>query len=382
MPLVLAGTVATVAAAFDTAPRSVEIAPLDEAVTFARVRSSDGPRVLAVTRYADGRVDGVDLSALLGRPVSDPVALLADEDLTRLAERIASAPDATRTTAPVTDLDLPVDLSAHHVAAGTNYPEHAGESEVTDGPFLFAKMVAPTPSRATVAAGDGLLDYEVELAFVTLGPLDGSETKPGVGQPLFGIVACNDYTDRATLLRHVDVWNPASGTGFTTGKSFPGYLPIGDLFVVPHDARAFARNLELKLWVNGELRQQARVSEWIWDLDRMLDETWARRDVTWEHRGAQVSLLSPQKTIPARTLVMAGTPAGTVFHGVDFGTRARGALAWVLGGFASPLPSHIVETYIRDAHGAGGYLQPGDRVVIHVDRLGVVANEIVAGRPS
>jgi 2-keto-4-pentenoate hydratase/2-oxohepta-3-ene-1,7-dioic acid hydratase in catechol pathway len=353
----------------------LEIAPLDEAVTFARLR--EGRRVLAVTRWADGRVDGVDLSALLGRPVTDPIDLLAGHDLAALAAHIDGAPDETRVSAAVDQLDLPADLGAHHIAAGTNYPEHAGESEVTDGPFLFAKMVAPTGSRAPVPAGDGLLDYEVELAFVVLAPLD----RPGA-TPRLGLVVCNDYTDRATLLRHVDVWDPASGTGFTTGKSFPGYLPVGDLLVVPHDARAFARDLELRLWVNGELRQQARVSEWIWDLDRMLAETWARRDVTWQHRGGRVSLLSPAKTIPERTLLMAGTPAGTVFQGVGIGTRARGALAWMLGGFAGSLPSRVVETWVREAREAGTYLQPGDRVAVRVDRLGVVVNEIVSGRDS
>jgi 2-keto-4-pentenoate hydratase/2-oxohepta-3-ene-1,7-dioic acid hydratase in catechol pathway len=370
--LVLAAGVPAAAGA-PPATGSVEIAPLDEAVTFARVRRDGAHRVLAVTRWADGAVEGVDLSALLGRPVSDPIALLDDEeDQGALADRIAAAPDATRVTAAAGDLDLPVELGAHHVAAGTNYPEHAGEADVTDGPFLFAKLVEPTQSRAPVSAGDGLLDYEVELAFVTLTPLESAQATPRLG-----LVVCNDYTDRATLLRHVDVWNPASGTGFTTGKSFPGYLPVGDLLVVPRDVRAFADGLELRLWVNGELRQQTRASEWIWDLDRLLAETWARRDVTWEHRGGQVSLLSPAKTIPARTLLLAGTPAGTVFQGVDVGTRARGAFAWLWSGFEGPLPAHVVETYVRDARAAGGYLKPGDQVVIHVERLGVVANAII-----
>lgn len=98
--------------------------------------------------------------------------------------------------------------------------------------------------------------------------------------------------------------------------------------------------------------------------------------MTWEHRGEQVSLLSPEKTIPERTLILAGTPAGTVFQGVDLGTRLRGAAAWLAGGWETPLPQHVVELHVREAREAGAYLQPGDRVVIQVDRLGVIDNRI------
>lgn len=371
-PLILVAALAAAPGPARAADEAVEIAPLAEALTFARERTDAGPRVLAVTRYADGAAWGVDLSLLLGRPVADPIDVLRDEGWDGLRERIAAAPDTARTMVSAERLDLPVGLRDHHVAAGTNYPEHAGEAEVEDGPFLFAKLVRPTGPRAPVPAGDGLLDYEVELAFVTLEPLAAGD-RPATT----GLVVCNDYTDRATLLRHVDVWNPASGTGFTTGKSSRGHLPVGDLFVVPKDVRAFVRSLELELRVNGELRQRAPVTSWIWDLDRILAETWARRDVTWEHRGERVSLLSPTKTIPDRTLVMAGTPAGTVFRGIDLGTRARGAIAWLLGGWDLALPRRVVEAYVREAREARVYLQPGDRVAIRADRLGVVENEIV-----
>jgi 2-keto-4-pentenoate hydratase/2-oxohepta-3-ene-1,7-dioic acid hydratase in catechol pathway len=317
-------------------------------------------------------VTGVDLSTLLGGAVSDPIDVLNAHGWEDLRARIAAAPEGSLATASADRLTLPLNLRDHHIAAGTNYPEHAGEAEVEDGPFLFAKLVRPTAPRATVAAGDALLDYEVEVAFVTLAPLREGDTPA-----MMGLVVCNDYTDRATLLRHVDVWDPASGKGFTTGKSAPGFLPVGDLFVVPRDVRRFAAALELRLWVNDELRQETRVSEWIWDLDRILAETWARRDVTWDHRGVAVSLLSPEKTIPDRTLIMAGTPAGTVFQGVDLSTRARGVVGWLAGGWNTPIAANVIETYIRRAREAGAYLQPGDRVVLRVDRLGTIENEIV-----
>ena len=42
------------------------------------------------------------------------------------------------------------------------------EAQVDDGPFLFPKLVTPSGPRAPVSAADRLLDYEVELCWVTL----------------------------------------------------------------------------------------------------------------------------------------------------------------------------------------------------------------------
>jgi 2,4-didehydro-3-deoxy-L-rhamnonate hydrolase len=347
---------------------TVVIAPLDDALTFAR---TDG-RVLVVTEYRAGRVAGVDVGRALGRDAHDPITVLDEVGYDGVRGLVDGAGGTARVVVDATTLGVPVDLGAHQVAAGTNYPEHAGEAEVEDGPFLFAKLVEPTAPRASVAAGDALLDYEVELAWVTLGPV-----APGEMPSRMGLVLCNDYTDRATLLRLVDVWDPTSGKGFTTGKSAPGYLPLGDLFVVPRDVRRFAAGLELRLSVNGALRQRTPVAAQIWDLDAMLRETWARRGVTWEHRGAQVGLTPAGDVIPARTLLMSGTPGGTVFAGVDGRTRAAGVLAWLAGGWDRPLTAQVVEAYVRRAREARRYLQPGDRVTIHVDRLGVVDNTIV-----
>jgi 2-keto-4-pentenoate hydratase/2-oxohepta-3-ene-1,7-dioic acid hydratase in catechol pathway len=351
---------------------TVDIAPPEAALTFARIAPSGTPRVIAVASYQAGRVAGVDLSALLGRDVGDPIAVLDAVGYDALRDRIVAAIDDARVAVSARDLVLPIDLGNHHIAAGTNYPEHADEAEVEDGPFLFAKLVEPTAPFAPVPAGDALLDYEVELAWVTLAPLAARETPTRMG-----LVLCNDYTDRATLLRHVDAWDPTSGKGFATGKSFPGYLPVGTLFVVPRDVREFAAALELHLWVNGELRQRAPVAAQVWDLDEMLAATWARRAVTWEHRGTRVSLLAAGDTIPARTLLMSGTPGGTVFAGVDMRARASGVLAWLGGGWQTALTTHVVEAYIGNARAAARYLQPGDRVTIHVERLGVIENEIV-----
>src|SRR5690606_22140990 len=112
----------------------------------------------------------------------------------------------------VSRLVLPVRLAASHIATGTNFPEHGKESSVTDGPFLFPKEVRPTAFNIPVSVGDSLLDYEVELCFVALKDmaLDAMPERAG-------LLLCNDYTDRARLMRHIDPRDITSGTGFTTG---------------------------------------------------------------------------------------------------------------------------------------------------------------------
>jgi 2-keto-4-pentenoate hydratase/2-oxohepta-3-ene-1,7-dioic acid hydratase in catechol pathway len=350
---------------------SVSIADPEDALTFARTGSGNSRRLIAVTRYGVGIVEGVDLSLSLGRHVTDPIRTFLDEGYDVLRDLVMRAPPGVRVSVSASELVIPVNLRDHHIAAGTNFPEHAGETAVEDGPFLFPKMVRPTGPYSPVPAGNALLDYEVELAWVPLEPLTGP-TPPRY----LGLVVCNDYTDRDTLLRGVDVGNIASGKGFTTGKSFPGYLPVGNLFVVPRDFRAFAKGLELRLYVNYRVRQQSMAREMIWDIDDLLAETWDRRSLTWEHRAQQASLLGESEGIPDRILLMSGTPHGTVFRGISNRQKISGFLAWLFGGWKEPIASHAIGAYIDNARSTGVYLQPGDQVAIRVDYLGVIRNEV------
>jgi 2-keto-4-pentenoate hydratase/2-oxohepta-3-ene-1,7-dioic acid hydratase in catechol pathway len=348
------------------------IADPDEALTFAGVYEGKERTVVAVTAYRSGTVEGIDLALALGREASDPITLFHEVGYEGLRRVIGSAPEGARVSVPAARLTLPVDLRDHHVAAGTNFPEHAGDAGVEGGPFLFAKMVAPTGPYDNVSAGAGLLDYEVEVAWVTLAPL-----RQGDRPDLMGVLLCNDFTDRETLMRHLDPWNIESGDGFTTGKSFPGYLPVGNLFVIPRDPRRFVAELELRLYVGGALRQRSKAREMIWDLDEILAQTWARKDRRWLHRGQQVSLFRDGDAIPERTLLLAGTPHGTIFDGLRTRHYVGGLIGWLLGGWSEPLPSHVVSSYIADARSAGAYLKPGDRIEIHVDRVGVLRNPVI-----
>ena len=132
----------------------------------------------------------------------------------------------------------------------------------------------------------------------------------------------------------------------------------------------------LRLYVNNALRQRAAADETIWDFSRTVAEIWKRRSTTWDHNGQQVSLLGDSEVIRDRVLIMSGTPHGVVFRGIPTAQRLSGFFAWLLGGWGKSIPDHVIEAYIRDAKSARLYLQRGDRVVIHVDRLGVIDNGI------
>lgn len=350
--------------------RSVAIAPLDEALTFARYEVDGALHVIGVRSYEGGNVEGVDLSAALAAPGEDPIELFHRLGFEGLRSAVS---EGSAVSVPVAALALPVDLRSHHVAAGVNFPEHADETGVEEGPYLFPKITSPTNARSEVAILQGLLDYEVELAWVSLDPIEEGESPENMG-----VILCNDFSNREVLLRHLDPDDTASGQGFTTGKSFAGYLPVGDLFVIPQDYRAFADARQLRLYVNHQLRQDTPVSRAIWDVDAILEQVWIRRDTTWEHRGQQVSLFANDDgVILDRALIMVGTPPGVVFNEVGVESRATAFLDFVFGGWGETLADHAIEDYIRDAKASGYYLMPGDEVDIHVDYLGVVRSEIV-----
>ena len=342
----------------------MKIAALDQALTFARTSG----KLIAVRAIANGRVTGTDITSL-ATTGEDPISLVNRQGYDSVRTQI----EAIVATTEVADADLimPVDLTDAHIAVGTNYREHAKESAVEGDPLLFPKLVTPTSWRAKVQAGAALLDFEVELCLVTMKPLGLNEPATG------GLILGNDFTDRATLLRKVDTSNPQSGRGFTSGKSAPGFLPVGNLFVVPRDLKAFVARLTLQLSVNGIERQRAPATDWIWDLDEILRQTRLKKDVTWEWTNGTARLpFTPDGAIPARTLIMAGTPAGTIWQGPGRQDFAFGALDMVLSAFTKPIVKCVIERYIARARRDAFYLKPGDRVTINVDNLGALENTV------
>ncbi len=350
----------------------LSIAPLNEALTFARAGKDGDAQLWAIQSMSATALTGVNLTKKFGPGVNDPVKLFLDHGYEALRSEIESGFAESGESLEAADLVLPLDLTDSHVAVGTNFPEHAQESDVQEGPFLFAKEVTPSPFRAPVSAGEALLDYEVELAFVTL----NDSPLPGVPQYM-GLILANDFTDRALLMRNLDPNNVTSGKGFTTGKSKPGYLPLGNLFVIPRDLDAFVSGLKIRLAVNGKLRQEAPMTDWIWDIHEIFRQTETAKDVRWKFNDAEVGLPVVDGALPARTLILAGTPDGTVFQGIPKSDMARGVLRWLAFGWNRSLPQRVIERTIKSAKKKGNYLKAGDEVLIQVDRMGTIQTPVV-----
>lgn len=347
---------------------TVDIAAPTEALTLARINIDGTPKLVSVSNYEEGTVSGL---VLTGAP-DDPITAFQALGFEGLDALIAAS--GAQFQVQASDLLMPVALTDRHIAAGTNFPEHAEEATVEDGPFLFTKAVQPTESGELPYSDDWLLDYEVELCFVGFETIELSSPPEHVG-----LFLCNDFTDRAALLRHLDPFDPASGKGFTTGKSAPGFMPIGDLFVIPRDRKSFVPDIELTLSVDGKERQRAFQRQAVWNFEEMLGQIDQRRDMVWDYRGTPIMLPLDNGTIPLRTALLGGTPSGTIFQGdIGLSVYVRAVFSWLFGGWDRSVVQWVIETVIEDAKASGDFLKPGNQVVLHADKLGTVETLIVA----
>ncbi len=318
---------------------SVAIASPDQALTFARFREEGQLRVLLVTKYENGLVTGFNLQRDIGTEDSDPISLfnrLGYEALEHLARS-----DRMQETVAVAKIALPFDTTVANIGIGTNYLEHARESQVAEKPFVFPKLVQPTHFNADVVKDDSrLLDYEAELGFVALQDLTAG-SKPQT----MGLVLGNDFTDRWSLVLNLSRGTEMGTTGFVEGKSREGYAPIGNLLVIPKNLDTFYRQIELNLYVNGRLRQRDKAGSMLWGPQEMLKEIFARESWRFYRHDATVPLLVRPGVIPEGTIIFSGTPAGVIFK-----------------------PANLWNHWL--------YLQPGDEVIVRGNYLGGLRNRV------
>ena len=160
----------------------------------------------------------------------------------------------------------PVTSDSTIFAQGLNYHAHAAEAQHAkrQSNLIFAKA----SSSLTGAFDDivrpaevKLLDYEVEIGVVLrrdLGPSDEVSSEV-LGSAIAGIVLCNDVSARDTMF----------GTSFLQwfrGKSYRTFCPAGPVLwlLEPEEVEPALASLRIKLWVNGELRQEATSDQLIY----------------------------------------------------------------------------------------------------------------------
>lgn len=319
----------------------VVIAPVSEALTFARYRAPDGSlRLLLVTAYRGGQVTGLDLDEKDATAEPDPIRFLRTFGYDTIAEiaTIGAAP----VTVDAAMLELPFTGREHNIGVGANYREHARESQIAEQPFLFPKLGLPTRFSSVVARQDSvLLDYEVELGVVVLEDLALGDGKP----PRLGLVLANELTDRWALVRNLRPGTAMGTTGFADGKSRAGFAPIGPLLVIPRDFSAFYPQIELRTYLDGRLRQRDRAANMMWRPAEIVRQAFDHAQVPFYYRAGTIPLLPAPNGIPAGTILFTGTPAGVIFKPLNLWNP------WV-------------------------YLRPGDEVVVAGDFLGTIRNRI------
>ncbi|KQP75514.1 fumarylacetoacetase [Aeromicrobium sp. Leaf289] len=185
--------------------------------------------------------------------------LLADRDAV-IAARDAGDP------VPVTDLALvsPVTAPCRVVAQMANYASHAKDAGMDPGsvPLAFFRKASGSISGPTDdivrPAHVALLDYEVEIGLV-LGrevPVGTEVAESDLPGMVAALVVTNDVSARDQQLPK---------TQFYESKSYPTFTPTGPVLLILEDGElARFTELRLRLWVNGELRQDQPASDMIY----------------------------------------------------------------------------------------------------------------------
>ena len=171
------------------------IADKSEAMTFAR---SEGEIFLVASHEVDS-LTGIDLSAYYNLSAStDLLEWLSEVDQTELLSLTGPL-----VSVAVEDLVPPVNYTYPYIAAGTNFKEHAEEVYLDDPPFLFPKLARAGNWQDDVPLIPRL-DYEAELCVFPLADINADDAASG-NLPDFGLVLCNDFTDRWTLIKELDL---------------------------------------------------------------------------------------------------------------------------------------------------------------------------------
>jgi 2-keto-4-pentenoate hydratase/2-oxohepta-3-ene-1,7-dioic acid hydratase in catechol pathway len=211
---------------------------------------------------------------------------------------------------------------------GKNYHAHAKEfagsgfdssakshGEIPAEPIYFSKVPESVighkqdilfPAEVSTA-----IDYEVELG-VIIGQGGKGITRADAMKHVWGYTIINDVTARDWQSRHQQ---------WLLGKSFDTFCPMGPWIVTADEMDG--QNTNVKLWVNGELRQDANTKDFIFDIPKMIET------------------LSAGITLYPGDIIATGTPVGV---GI---------------GFKPPK-----------------YLKPGDVVRLQIDGIGELENTL------
>jgi 2-keto-4-pentenoate hydratase/2-oxohepta-3-ene-1,7-dioic acid hydratase in catechol pathway len=231
------------------------------------------------------------------RPLTADIdgAFLAEGGVERV--RAALADNALpRTDIAGRRVGAPVARPGKVVCIGLNYVDHAAETATPPPaePVVFMKAantVVGPDDTVLVPRTSEKTDYEIELAVVigrTARYLDSPEAADDV---IAGYAIADDVTERAFQHERGGQWDK--------GKSCETFNPLGPWLATPEET-GDPQGLAMRLWVNGELRQDGHTKNMIFGV----------RHIVW--------YLSQFMVLDPGDVISTGTPAGVAFGANDF----------------------------------------------------------------
>lgn len=211
----------------------------------------------------------------------------------------------------------PVAKPDKFIGVGLNYADHVAETglDTPEFPTLFNKqnscVIGPEEAIHRPRVSDKL-DYEGELAIV-IGKRCRHVPYEQAHEVIAGYTIVNDVSVRD--------WQIKAPT-WTLGKSFDTHGPMGPWIVTADELNP--HTLELKTWVNDELRQHSNTRHLIFDCYKLIET------------------LSTVCTLEPGDVIATGTCSGV---GVKMKPR--------------------------------GYMKPGDRVTIEIEGIGRLSNPVI-----
>jgi 2-keto-4-pentenoate hydratase/2-oxohepta-3-ene-1,7-dioic acid hydratase in catechol pathway len=241
------------------------------------------------------------------------------KSLSALSEYVTRMPDNVALQEDMLKLAPCIPAPEKIICIGLNYHAHARETkaEPPKEPVVFSKF-----NNALAAAGEGIplpvnvqqADYEVELG-VVIGKTARNISVEDALDYVFGYCTINDLSARDWQFRSAQ---------WLLGKTTDKFFPVGP-YLVTADEVSDPQNLNVKTWVNGELRQEGNTSDMIFPVAKL------------------ISYLSEAMTLKAGDIISTGTPHGVIL------------------GMPQPRP----------------WLKVGDEMTVEVEGLGKCFNRLV-----
>jgi 2-keto-4-pentenoate hydratase/2-oxohepta-3-ene-1,7-dioic acid hydratase in catechol pathway len=235
-------------------------------VTF---RSDIGLRVGVLDAATQTAIDLSVAAPDLPRDMLGLIALGA-AGLARIKAAVAAKPAGI----PLAQVRLaaPIPRPARNIfCVGKNYHEHArefhtsgfdasaGKDAIPDVPIIFTKphscVIGPGAAIPAHLDPTSSVDYENELT-VVIGKGGRGISKARAFEHVYGYTIVNDVTARTLQQRHKQ---------WFIGKSIDGFCPMGPVLLTADEVPDVG-HLHLVTRVNGEVRQDAKVTDLIFDI--------------------------------------------------------------------------------------------------------------------